>query len=118
MSKPQQRDPSELTVHPAAKLLLDWAKDDARFDALIEDIRARGMDQALLIDGQDRVIDGRKKLRAAKQLQLREVPVIVRGDDEVLGIIVNSLVQRAHYTKSQLAYILAPILEDAFKESE
>lgn len=113
-----KRDPSDLTVHPALRLVPDaWGKEDPAFIALVEDVRARGFDQALQVDEEDRVIDGRGRLKAAKQLQIEEVPVRVRKQEEVFGIIVGSLVQRRHYTKGQLAYVTYPLMQHAFEES-
>lgn len=111
------KDPTELSIHPVAKGLPEWGKEDPRFIALLEDIRTRGIDQPLIIDKQNRIMDGRHRWRAAKQLQLDEVPVIVRSEEEVFGIVVNSLLQRRHHTKSQLAYLTYPLMKDAFDEA-
>jgi hypothetical protein len=112
------RDPAELSIHPVIKGIPTWDKEDARYKAMVEDVRARGIDQALIIDSENRILDGRHRWKIAKDLQLASVPVLIKKQDEVLGVAVNSLLQRKHYTKGQLAYILAPLLEDAFQESE
>jgi hypothetical protein len=110
-------DPAELTIHPGAKKLPGWSKDDERFIALVEDIRERGIDQPLQIDAEKRVLEGRERLKAARQLQLKEVPVIVREPGEEVAVILHSLLQRKHYTKGQLAYVAFPLLEPAIQES-
>jgi hypothetical protein len=111
--------PAELSIHPEKKLIPDdWGNQDPRYIALVEDIRERGIDQPLLVDGENRVLEGRRRLRAAKQLQLAQVPVIVREAGDVYGIIVNGLVQRGHYTKSQLAYLTYPLMDKLFAESK
>jgi len=109
---------ADLTVHPDKKLIPDeWGNDDVRFKALVEDIRERGIDQPLLIDGENRILDGRRRWRAAKRLQLGVVPVIVREAGDVYGVIVSGLVQRGHYTQSQLAYLTYPLMARVFDES-
>lgn len=118
MSKVQYRDPQELSIHPAAKLLPDWEKNDPRYEAFVEDVRARGIDQPLIVDPEYRVIDGRVRLRIARQLQITQVPVIVREAGEAMGVIVNSLLQRRHYTKGQIAYVTAPLMADLFTEAQ
>jgi hypothetical protein len=116
--KIELRDPSELTLHPALKMVPDGlSKEAPEFIAFVEDVRGRGFDQPFQVDKEDRIIDGRARHRVAKQLQLAEVPVVVRGDDEVFGIIVGSLIQRRHYTKGQLAYVSYPLMENLFEEA-
>ena len=111
-------DPTQLSVHPVAKLIVDdWANEDPRYIALVEDIRERGIDLPIIVDREHRILDGRRRYRAARQLQLKQVPCIVRADDQVYGVVINSLLQRRHCTKSQLAYLTAPLLDQAFEES-
>ena len=111
-----QLDPQELTVHPALQNMPEWSTADERFLALVEDIRARGIDQPILVDAEHRIADGRHRWRAAKRLQLREVPVLIVPADHVATIILQSLLQRRHYTKSQRAFLSTPILQSARKE--
>lgn len=111
------RDPSELKVHPALKHVPELAKDSPEFISMLDDIRLRGIDQAIFIVG-DQIIEGRHRWRAAKRLQLPLIPVIERREDEIAGIIINSLVQRRHYTKGALAYMTVPMMEEAFEEAK
>lgn len=106
----------ELTIHPLAKQLPEWPVDDGRFMALTEDIRERGLDRPLLIDREERIVDGRMCWRAVKRLQLPQVECKVVLDEQIAGTIVNSLVQRRHLTKGQLAYVSFPILAPAYEE--
>lgn len=111
------RDPAELTVHPVAKKLPSWSKSDERFFSLVEDVRDRGIDQPLKIDAEGRILDGRECWRAAKQLQLAEVPVVVVPAEQCLAVILHSLVNRKHYTKGALAYVAYPLLSPVLEES-
>ncbi len=111
------RDPTDLSIHPAKKLLVDdWGKEDPRHVALVKDIRQRGIDCPLIIDSEGQIIEGRRRHRAARQLQLTSVPCIIRQQDEVYGIILHGFLQRGHYTKSQLAYLSYPLIEPALAE--
>jgi hypothetical protein len=109
-----QIDPSELTVHALAKRLPAWPKEDQRFIALVEDIRERGISQPIVVDAENRILDGREAWKAAKQLQLKTVP-IVRTNDDPATVIVMGLALRKHYTKGALAYVVFPLLKPAFE---
>jgi hypothetical protein len=110
-------DPSELTIHPAAKKLPSMAKDDERFIWLIDSIRERGINQPLQADSEHRVLDGRERLKAAKQLQLKAVPVIIRDGDSAT-LILDAILHRKHYTKGALAYLAFPLFASALEESK
>ena len=109
------KDPAELSIHPLAKLMPEWPKDDPRFAALVEDVRERGIDHPLLIDREGRVVNGKMIFRAAKQLQLDHVPCKLVADDQIPATLINSLVQRKHFTKSALAYLTYPLMKPAFE---
>ena len=111
------KDPAELSIHPLAKLMPEWPKDDPRFAALVEDVRERGIDHPLLIDREGRVVNGKMIFRAAKQLQLDHVPCKLVADDQIPATLINSLVQRKHFTKSALAYLTYPLMKPAFEAS-
>ena len=57
-------------------------------------MRARGIDQKILIDGEDRIVDGRNLWRVAKQLDLAEVECAVIETDDIAGAILAGLVHR------------------------
>ena len=113
------RDPNELTIHPALKNVPEWDKDDADFHALIESVREQGITHPLIIDESGRVLDldSRALWRAAKRLQLAEVPVRVCADADAAGQIVAGLIQRRHFTKGARAYLVQPLLKEAFESS-
>lgn len=113
----EMRDPRALKVHPAASVQPEWAIDDRRFECLVEDVRDRGITVPLIVDPEDRVVDGRHRLRSAKQLQLAQVPVTVCQPDEVASIILATLIQRRHFTPGQIAYLAFPAFEGAYEEA-
>ncbi len=108
---------SDLSVHRALAGMAKWEKEDPRFAALVEDIRDRGIDQPILIDSGLRVVDGRHRFWAAKDLQLPTVPTRQIPDDQVTSVILSTILQRRHYTKGQRAYITYPFFEAAHEEA-
>lgn len=110
-------DPADLQVHPLAKNLPQWADDDSRFEALVEDIRARGIDQPLIITPEKQILDGRHRWRSAKRLQLAQVPVCVQGNGDIAGVIIGTLLQRRHFSRSALAYLAYPLFKSAHEEA-
>jgi hypothetical protein len=113
----EEVDPMELTVHPLAKRLPRWEKNDQRFIALVEDIRERGIQAPLRVDAENRILDGVETWKAAKQLQLKEVP-IARTSDDPATVIVIGLALRKHYSKGALAYVCYPLLKPAHEAAQ
>lgn len=109
----------KLLWHPLVETMPRWADDSAELRALAQDIGDRGIDQPIIVcstvngqeDGFLYVIDGRHRHMGAKRAKLAEVPVIVVPEADAPEIITQSIVQRRHYTKGALAYMLAPMLE-------
>lgn len=96
-----------------------WSDDSTEMNALVGDIRERGIDQPLIVcrteDGGETpgslyLLDGRNRHRAALLAGLSEVPIVERDEAAAVGIILSSLTQRRHYSKGALAYICYPIL--------
>jgi hypothetical protein len=100
-----------LSIHSALKDLPEWADDDPQFEALCRDIHERGIDYPLKAVG-NKVADGRHRLRAARKVKLENVPVDQVAEADVPSLVVRSLTQRRHYTKSALAFMLLRILQD------
>lgn len=71
-----------------------------------------------MVVGKDLIIDGRHRWRSAKRLQIAEVPTVQRTEAETHGIILNSLLQRRHFTKSAMAYLTFPLMADAYAEAQ
>jgi ParB-like chromosome segregation protein Spo0J len=55
-------------------------KNDHAVDAVASSIKNYGFKQPIVIDGQGEVVAGHTRLKAAKKLGLKEVPVIVAND--------------------------------------
>jgi len=96
--------PANLKPHPLLALTWEWADGDERFHALCHSIGQRGMTYPILVDAHQRILDGRHRWRAAKAIGLAQVPVLLKGDADVAGVILE-IAQRRHLTKSQMAYL-------------
>ena len=64
-----------------------------------------------------RIVDGRLRRLGAKAAGLVDVPTVEIEDGDVASVILHSLVSRRHLTKSALAYLTFPVMEDALAES-
>lgn len=108
-------DPQSLSIHPLLRQMP--APDSETLTSLANDIAERGIDDALIVDEKNRVMSGRLRLKAALAIELPEVPIRRAASADAATIIVQSLLQRQHYSKSALAYLafpfLAPMLEEA-----
>jgi len=71
----------------------------------------------ILITADNEIVDGRHWWWNAKALQWEKVRVRIVADNEVSAVIMETLVNRRHYTKGQLAYVIAPMLDDIFAEA-
>jgi hypothetical protein len=94
------------------------ATDDERMIAWRRGMKRSGPDaREILITAENEIVDGRHWFWNAKTLAWPKVRVKVVAENEVMAIIFETLANRKHYTKGQLAYLLAPMLEDAVAEA-
>jgi ParB-like chromosome segregation protein Spo0J len=102
----------ELEVHPTAEILP--LMTDPEFEGLVASIAAHGQREPVVIY-QDRIVDGRNRYRACRQLG---IPVKVRhwdGLGSLVAFIVDRNLERRHLSESQRA-LLAVRLKEAFEE--
>ena len=92
-------------LHPAAEIFP--AMDEAAFAALVADIAAHGQREPILIlDG--RVIDGRHRQRACRQLGIEPLVRQLSADDgDPFGLVVSLNLHRRHLSEGQRAIIAA-----------
>lgn len=86
-------------------------------DELVQSIREHGIIQPLIVTkraGGYELIAGERRLRAARQLGLREVPVVVReaGDQEKLEIALVENIQREDLNPVELAIAYKQLAEE------
>jgi hypothetical protein len=115
----QQVKISKLTVHPAIAEFPGLGEGEftegkgaakrsyrGDFDRLKADIKRTGRILVpLLVDPQHRVVDGRHRLRIAKELDFETVPV-VRVNGDALEVALASALTGRQLTKSGIAWIL------------
>ncbi len=112
------RNLEDLSIHPAINAqprlsddeLLAWRKGMKR--------RGETATPPLYVTADNQIVDGRHRYWCARKLNWKTIPVVVVKDDEVCALILETITNRRHYTKGQLAYIVAPMLEDVFKEAQ
>ena len=112
-----QIDPQEIEISETLQAIPLAPPEVA--DPIIADVVARGIDVPLLLNKDHELLDGRIRLRGALAAGMPAIPCIVREDGDAMAatIILASLCQRKHYTKSALAYVAFPLLEDAVREA-
>ncbi|HWD20484.1 MAG TPA: hypothetical protein VHB20_14525 [Verrucomicrobiae bacterium] len=115
--------PSQITYELTSDLSVykspvpEWDSEDPDFIALADDVHERGVDSPLICFGK-RIVDGRARWRAAKRYQIKQVPTVQCEESEIATIIIRSLVNRRHLTKSALAYVSYPLMATAFEEAK
>lgn len=107
---------SDLVDHPLLAHIPVWRRDEPDFQALVDSIRERGLDYEVLIDGENRIIDGRNRRNACSVLRI-PVPCRQITEGEAASVIIASLINRRHLTKGARAYLAAPLFETVLAES-
>lgn len=103
-------DPKTLAVHPAAAAIPDLSP--AQYAALKDSIARQGIHTRLLIDTENRVIDGRHRLKAAMELGLEIVPCdtiadeVTADDTRAAVIACEAAVARRNLTTSGRVLVL------------
>lgn len=100
-------DLSTLTAHPAADIFP--MLDAGEMAELAEDIKARGLIEAIVLDADGRIVDGRNRLEACGIAGVEPRFIEYMGSD-VLGYIVSKNLKRRHLTESQRATVAAELV--------
>lgn len=99
------KDPRTLTPHPDNKGIPRFVEGMPEWMALFDDIRARGIQEPLRINGRH-VIDGETRRNIAVAAGLTEVPVVEVPESEVYVVLLEKLSLQKHLTKGQRAFLL------------
>ncbi len=102
--KPTRRHPKELAPHPHASRIPVMREAD--YVAFRDDVGTRGIVVPLEVTAAGIVLDGRQRLRAARELGLDAVPVrVVKAEDE-LDYMFRAAILRRQLTPSQRAALV------------
>lgn len=102
--------PQELELHSEAGMIPEM--DQLEYDQFLTDVRERGVVVPLeVIPGTKTIIDGRTRLRAAKDAGLTSVPVVhaVMGDESPALYMLRAAAMRRHLSSSQRAALALEI---------
>lgn len=96
----EKRSPEQLRPHPDQEKI--WGDlPSKQFQRLVNSIRNEGLRDPIYIDSRDCIIDGHQRWRAAKDLEIKEIPVRV-VDNEATA---ENLFLTANITRRQLGPI-------------
>lgn len=114
---PDRQSVKTLREHPEADLVPTMPASE--FQALLEDIRRRGILEPLHVQFDGTVLDGRHRLRAARALGLEQVPVVlVRLQDETpVSYMLRAALLRRHLTDDQKAIIAEGLRQALSREA-
>lgn len=92
--------------HPYAKLFPMLPEDE--LNKLADDIRDNGLQHPIIVDADDRIIDGRNRFRACDMAGVQpRFDARDLNDKEALSLVVSENLRRRHLNESQRADIAA-----------
>lgn len=91
-----------LDSHPAADAFP--LMSDVELNDLADDIRARGLEYPILLDEENRILDGRNRFIACEKADVEPEFDVYRGDDPV-GTVISLNLTRRHLSESQRAMV-------------
>lgn len=95
-------------VHPAAELFPMLG--DFELGELMQDIRAHGLREPVLLSRDGRVIDGRNRLAACEQAGISPRFETFDGDEQaILDLVLSKNLHRRHLNESQRAMVASKI---------
>ncbi len=119
------RDPQDLRLHALHKKYIpepdkgaSRTGQEAEWHAFVDSIRAGGIIEPLIITPDGQVMSGGRRWRAAKQLQLVEIPCIVRSEESAALIIVETLLHRRQMTRGAAIYLALGLLKEFVEAAE
>jgi len=93
------RPVGELRLHERQDLVPPMGKK--AFEALVDDIRERGLQSPLAVTAEGVVLDGRARLAAAGLLSLEQVPVRLLQPTDEQDYMLSAALLRRHLSASQ-----------------
>lgn len=112
------RDPFQLRFHPLQKHIPDPDRKSPDWAAFVDSVQASGILHPLIITKDGQVMDGARRWRAAKELELPQVPCVIRDEAEAGVIIAETLIHRRLMTRGAAVYLVLPMIEDFIRSAE
>jgi hypothetical protein len=106
------RDPNDLQLHRLLKQIPEPDKKSLEWNSFVESVRASGVVDPLIITQDNLVMRGGNRWRAARQVELDDVPCLVRPDNEAGVLIVDGLLHCRHMTRGAAVYLSLTMLKD------
>lgn len=113
------KDGTEVPVHPAAELFpMMQDTDDDGWEKFVSDVSQHGCLQPIVVDSTGRIVDGRNRYAAIKQILAEGGPLPtfrvelcpVVGDGRIREWVISTNLHRRHLTTSQRAAIAAEMV--------
>jgi N6-adenosine-specific RNA methylase IME4/ParB-like chromosome segregation protein Spo0J len=102
-----------LRLHPRASVVPEMPPSE--YQAFLADVRLRGLVDPLQVTPGGVVVDGRHRLRAARDLGLAEVPVRIVDPQDAVAYMIRAAVSRRQLSPSQRAALVVEL--DAYTQA-
>jgi hypothetical protein len=113
-----QKAPADLRLHRLQANIPAPDRDSTEWVAFVDSIQNGGILQPLIITPDGQIMDGGWRWRAAKQLDLLEVPCLIRSESEAAVIITESLLHRKQMTRGAAVYLALSLVSDFVASAE
>lgn len=102
----------DMESHPAADIFPMMTGEE--FEALKEDIEAHGLLEPIVLDDEERILDGRNRYRACVDLEMDDDMidfVAYEGEQSPIDFVISLNLKRRHLNESQRAMVGAKAVE-------
>jgi len=106
------RDVNKLSLHPLQSRIPSPDENSPAWAAFVGSVRQHSIVQPLVITPDAEIMDGGWRWRAAKQVGLQSVPVVVRPKEEAVSLMVSSLLNRKTLTRGAAVYLALGLKPD------
>ncbi len=105
----RDREKVVFEVHPLLQLVPRMGEDVyARLKSSIDSV---GLREPILVDKENRIVDGRARARACIELEILDANTAQAYPDDDIATLVSTKVIRSDYTSAQLAVLAAGLWE-------
>jgi hypothetical protein len=80
---------------------------ESQYQVLLNSVERRGILAPVTVGEDHRLLDGRSRVRAARELGIEEIPAIVRNELDPLDFVFDCAITGRQFSKSAIAILLA-----------